>query len=233
MQGKVEKSCSGKWIRAFDDYLGKSKMSKDKKKKPVSGFSKPKKQRQYSESFYQLKAVLMNIEPPIWRRFVVSDGVSLHELHQILQIIMGWHDSHLHQFVLGPNVYADPDVEPDGDMGKMKDEHLFKLREVLPREGTAITYEYDFGDGWRHLVLVEQIFSSDESIGGRLVCLEGERACPPEDCGGYNGYAEVLEIIFNPFHPDYEAMLTWTGKDFNPEIFDLEKVNALLKKMEL
>jgi len=145
---------------------------------------------------------------------------------------MGWQESHLHQFVLGSEVYADSEMEPDGEMGKMKDERRFKLGEVLPRESTAITYEYDFGDGWKHLVLVEKIIFPDESVEECLICIEGERACPPEDCGGLHGYAEVLDIIFNPSHPDYKAMLDWTGKDFNPEIFNLKAVNALLKRLK-
>jgi pRiA4b ORF-3-like protein len=207
-------------------------MPRTNKKKTVLNSSKPFREKKNSERFYQLRVVLMDIEPPIWRRFIVSDLVNLHSLHEILQTIMGWHNSHLHQFVLGANVYADPEMEPDGEMGKMKDEHRFQLGEMLPMEGDAMTYEYDFGDRWRHLVLLEKIIVPVESKTRRLVCLEGERACPPEDCGGFNGYAEVLDIIFNPFHPDYEAMLNWTGKDFNPEVFDLQKVNALLKKLE-
>ncbi|MBI1822664.1 MAG: plasmid pRiA4b ORF-3 family protein, partial [Nitrospirae bacterium] len=132
----------------------------------------------------------------------------------------------------GADIYADPESEPDGEMGKMKNEHQFHLGELLPIESTAITYEYDFGDGWKHLVFVEKISASEQADRGRLICLEGERACPPEDCGGCHGYSEVLDIIFNPSHPDYEAMLDWTGKDFNPEIFDVQKVNALLKELE-
>ena len=174
----------------------------------------------------------MGIEPPIWRRFLVPASVDLHQLHQILQVIMGWQNSHLHQFVLGADVYADPEMEPEGEMGQMKDEHQFKLGEVLPREVTAITYEYDFGDRWKHLVLVEKIIFPDEPVEERLTCIEGERACPPEDCGGFHGYAEVLDIIFSPAHPDYEAMLDWTGKDFNPEIFNLQTVNARLKELK-
>jgi hypothetical protein len=93
-----------------------------------------------------------------------------------------------------------------------------------------MTYEYDFGDGWNHRISVERVLpESDPSR--PIVCLEGERACPPEDCGGFHGYAEILDIIFNPSHPDYEAMLDWTGRDFNPEVFDLEKVNRRLNEL--
>jgi hypothetical protein len=207
-------------------------MQKRNIKKKSSGVRKAPSLKNHPVNFYQLKIVLMNIDPPVWRRFLVPESISLHALHQVIQIVMGWSDSHLHQFVLGPDIYADPEVEPDGELGKMKNEHQFYLGELLPRESTAITYEYDFGDGWKHLVLVEKIATPEKLHSGRIVCLEGERACPPEDCGGCFGYAEVLDIIFNPSHPDYEAMLAWTGKDFNPEVFDQKKVNALLKEME-
>lgn len=209
-------------------------MPKGKIKKPAKSApkTKTKKEKPNPDNIYQIKILLMGIEPAIWRRFLVPASVTLHQFHEILQIVMGWQDSHLHQFALGADVYADPEMEPDGEMGQMKDEHRFKLGEVLPRETTAITYEYDFGDRWKHLVLVEKIIFSDEPVNESLICLEGERACPPEDCGGFHGYAEVLDIIFNPVHPDYEAMLNWTGKDFNPEIFNLQTVNALLKEFE-
>jgi hypothetical protein len=209
-------------------------MPKGKIKKPAKSApkSKTKKEKPAPDNIYQIKILLMGIEPPIWRRFLVPASVDLHQLHQILQVIMGWQNSHLHQFVLGADVYADPEMEPEGEMGQMKDEHQFKLGEVLPREVTAITYEYDFGDRWKHLVLVEKIIFPDEPVEERLTCIEGERACPPEDCGGFHGYAEVLDIIFSPAHPDYEAMLDWTGKDFNPEIFNLQTVNARLKELK-
>lgn len=210
-------------------------MPKGKVRKPakIAPKKNPKKENQAFDNIYQIKILLMGIEPPIWRRFFVPSTVNLHQLHKILQIVMGWEESHLHQFVLGADVYADPEMEPEGEMGQMKDEHRYKLGNILPRESTAITYEYDFGDRWKHLLLVEKIIPPDEPVDESLICIEGERACPPEDCGGYHGYAEVLDIIFNPSHPDYEAMLEWTGKDFNPEIFNLKAVNALLRKLSV
>jgi hypothetical protein len=171
----------------------------------------------------------METEPPIWRRLLVPGNTTLRRLDRIIQTAMGWTNSHLHTFTAGGVLYADPDAEWEIDV---KDERHVRLESIAKEESEAFVYEYDMGDSWRHQVFVEQV-RWDDSDGP--VCLAGERACPPEDCGGVDGYYSTLEILRNPRHDEYEHTKTWiesmTGGPFRPEAFDLEAVNAALAKL--
>ncbi len=172
-------------------------------------------------AIYQLKVTLKDSKPPIWRRILVPDSVSLYQLHNILQIVMGWEDYHLHQFLIGDEYYGNPE---DDEMGEMKNEKRFRLKQFVTGKGFKFFYEYDFGDGWEHVIQVEAVLPVEE---GRQypVCVEGKRACPPEDIGGVWGYEDFLEAISNPEHPEHDEMLEWYGEDFDPEFFDVEEVN--------
>jgi len=128
---------------------------------------------------YQLKISLKDVKPSIWRRIQVSGDTDLHQLHLIVQTVMGWTNSHLHMFNIGPATYSDPDADEECEMNEAK----FILRKVAPAEGMAFIYEYDFGDGWIHVIKVEKILFADENL-EHPVCVAGKRACPPEDCGG-------------------------------------------------
>jgi hypothetical protein len=142
---------------------------------------------------------------------------------------MGWEDYHLHQFVAGGEAYGVPD--PDFGM-EIRDEKRVRLNQLTRCEKAKIGYEYDFGDSWEHELLVEKILPRQD---GQTypVCLAGKRACPPEDCGGVWGYADFLEAIGNPKHPEHRAMREWGGEDFDPEAFDLERVNDRLKRLRI
>ena len=173
---------------------------------------------------YQLKVNLRGAKPPIWRRIQVPSDITLYKLHHILQVVMGWTDSHLHQFIVGRTSYG----EPHPDYGfEMRSEKRAKLDKIAPGEGDKFIYEYDFGDGWEHIVLVEKILAPEEGVRYPL-CLKGVRACPPEDVGGIWGYASFLEAIRDPEHPDHESMIEWIGIEFDPKEFDLEWVNEQL-----
>lgn len=174
---------------------------------------------------YQLEVTLTDIWPPIWRRLLVPGGTRLGKLHRILQRVMGWQDYHLHCFTIGGQVFGVPD--PD-DYEELLDESMVMLRQVALAAQTRLTYEYDFGDCWTHEILVEQILPSAGDV-RHAVCLAGRRACPPEDVGGVSGYAEFLEAIRDPQHEEHDSMLEWAGGAFDPEAFDLEKVNAQLR----
>lgn len=177
------------------------------------------------ENIYQLKVTLKRIKPPIWRRVQVPGNITLYRLHKILQVVMGWYNYHLYQFVIDGTYYSDPD---DEGLIEVKNARRRKLKDVVGQEKKRFIYEYDFGDGWEHEIIVEKILSPDP--GKRYpVCLNGRRACPPEDCGGPWGYADLLEILADPGHPQYEEMRAWAGEDFDPEKFDLEFVNKALK----
>jgi len=176
---------------------------------------------------YQIKITLIDTEPEIWRRIVVSGNTNLGLLHAIIQIAMGWTNSHLHQFIADNTFYSDPDL--DNEMEDMEDEYKMLLCEIAPKVGESFMYEYDFGDGWNHLIEVEKIIN--EGI-AHPICLDGARACPPEDCGGTGGYQDLCEIIQDPEHEEYESMLEWLNGGFDPDAFDVQKVNKYLKKLK-
>jgi hypothetical protein len=179
-------------------------------------------------SVYQLKVTLSGSEPPVWRRVQVPGEVSLARLHAVLQLAMGWHNSHLHQFSIGDTRYGEPD--PAVAELEFSNERTAKLNQVAPLVGNRFTYEYDFGDSWEHEIVVETIMPSEP--GARYpVCTGGERACPPEDCGGIWGYSELLEAVRDPEHPEHEEMLDWLEGNFDPEAFDLNEVNRRLRNL--
>jgi hypothetical protein len=182
-----------------------------------------------SNQIYQIKVTLDGTHPPVWRRIQVPSNTTLLKLHDILQIVMGWEDYHLHMFTIEGSIYGDPVDDEYGDLGTV-DEARFKLNQVIYREGQRLSYEYDFGDSWDHTLLVEKILPPQEGI-RYPICLKGKRACPPEDVGGGGGYENFLEAIRNPDHNEHEEYLTWVGGEFDPEAFDLEEVNAQLRSM--
>ena len=180
---------------------------------------------------YQIKITLQGSKPPIWRRLLVMSDISLAHLHTIIQVAMGWYDAHLHHFIVGQNYYSTP-LEFDIDDGlEAIDERRVTLQQIVTGEGFRFQYEYDFGDGWMHLIVVEKILPSLADLDAPLpVCIKGKRACPPEDIGGIWGYAAFLEAIKDPKHPEHADMVAWIGEDaFDAEEFDLEMVNKRLK----
>ena len=179
-----------------------------------------------SKSIYQIKISLIGVKPPIWRTVLVPSNLGLGPFHGVIQVAMGWTDSHLHQFIANQVFYGIPD---DDFELEMEDETKYKLSQLLKKEKDTITYEYDFGDSWEHKILLEKIFPFDTKT-VLPVCIKGKRACPPEDCGGIWGYEELLETISNPKHPDHEDMLKWLGGELDPEEFDLEEINGDLAK---
>jgi pRiA4b ORF-3-like protein len=179
-------------------------------------------------SVYQLKVTLSGSEPPIWRRVQVPGDISLARLHAVLQLAMGWHNSHLHQFSVGDTRYGEPD--PAVAELEFRNERTAKLNQVAPNANDRFIYEYDFGDSWEHEIVVEATVPP-EPVARYPVCTGGERACPPEDCGGFWGYAELLEAVQDPEHPNHEEMLDWLEGDFDPEAFDLNEVNRRLRNL--
>ncbi len=179
-------------------------------------------------SIYQLKVTLKDSKPPIWRRILVPSNIDLGEFHVILQIVLGWTDSHLHQFVSGRTLYGTPFDEFGSDLDlECEDETEYRLSQLLKKEKDSMIYEYDFGDGWEHKIVLEKIFPYDSSV-KVPTCVKGKRACPPEDCGGIWGYGNLLEAIKDPSHPEHREMLEWIGGDFDPEFFNIEKTNNTL-----
>jgi len=179
---------------------------------------------------YQLKVTLTWVKPPIWRRLLVPSSISLSTLHDILQTAMGWGGGHLHQFVAPGGTYygvADPEY---GD-ADTEDEDRFRLDQVLGQEKASMVYEYDFGDGWAHKIVLEKILAPAAGV-AVLSCIGGKRACPPDDCGGVPGYDNFLAAIGDPEHPEHKDMLEWIGGKFDPEAFDLKAANRKLAALK-
>ena len=180
------------------------------------------KETRGSESVYELKVTLLHSRPPIWRRLQVESDATLERIHLVLQIVMGWTDSHMHGFRV-------PEAGQRGARRRFlpiedADEETTRLADVLRRPKDRFVYDYDFGDGWEHEVVLEAIVS--RSAGARYPhLLAGRRACPPDDVGGIPGYNRFLLAIGDPNHPDHDEMVEWGGDDFDPARFDVQAVN--------
>ena len=184
---------------------------------------------------YQLKVTLKWSKPPIWRRVQVRGDMRLDKLHNIIQIAMGWTDTHLHQFIVGKGFAVTYYGKPNPEFANMGSETLnekrYTVADLAPAAKGKFIYEYDFGDGWHHEVLVEKILPPDPAF-KHPVCLAGANACPPEDCGGIHGYYSLLEILADPKHPEHADMKEWIGGEPNPREFSVEGVNTVLKRLK-
>ena len=183
---------------------------------------------------YQLKVVLLGAKPPIWRRLQVPGNANLGWLHTVLQTAMGWTNSHLHHFLTREARYSALHFHEDMGFGEEPDRDEAKaiLMRIAPGKGARFGYEYDFGDSWEHEIIVEKLLPSDPTAATVARCLDGARACPPEDCGGVWGYANLLEILKDRKHPEHKDMKAWIGGAFDAEAFDLAKINLWLRKLK-
>jgi hypothetical protein len=179
---------------------------------------------------YQMKVTLKWTKPPIWRRVVVREDLKLDRLHWVIQLAMGWTNSHLHQFITGVQSYGVPDPDYD-DMGtKMLNEKRYTVADLARSGNKKFIYEYDFGDGWAHEVKIEKVLPPDAGF-KHPVCLGGANACPPEDCGGIPGFYNFVEAMGNPNHPEHEELKEWYGGEWDATRFEVEEVNQELKSL--
>ena len=183
------------------------------------------------ERIYQFKITLKDIKPPIWRRIQVRD-CTLDKLHERIQTAMGWTNSHLHHFQIKDALYGDPWLLDENFMEmNYKDSRVMMLSKILPKGGKRFhfEYEYDFGDSWWHEVLFEGCLRVEP--GQRYpLCVEGERACPPEDVGGTSGYAGFLVSIADPDDDRHQERLEWIGGSFDPEYFNPENATKRMRR---
>lgn len=181
------------------------------------------------DSVYKLHISLTESDPLIWRRFDVKGDYSLWRLHQVLQRVMGWEDSHLHEFIIEGKHYGRPDWDDDPGFGpQLFDERRFKVRSVAPNAGMAFQYIYDFGDGWMHEIRVEAIAPPNSSAYYPR-CIGGANACPPEDSGGLGGYYDKLRIMNDPADPEHEDIKEWMS-EFPPKPFSRDFINLSLRR---
>ncbi len=173
----------------------------------------------------QLRITLDDVLPAVWRRLLVPGDIRLSDLHAVFQVAMGWTDSHLHSFSIGSKVFgAQYEDHPKEEL----DEKSVTLVEALG-DLRRFHYAYDFGDDWQHEIVIED---QSMSIAGLkfAVCLDGQRACPLEDCGGAWGYVHLLEVLSDPDHEEFDDMTGWIGDYFDPELCDLSEINVALQR---
>lgn len=185
---------------------------------------------QPADTVYQFRITLLDVHPPIWRRIQVQD-CALDELHGHIQAAMGWTDSHMYLFDIDGLSYGRA-VEYDSDGGyELVSASQTLLQTVVPesQRGFSFRYTYDLGDGWEHLVVLERTCAAEPKA-TYPICLDGRRACPPENCGGTPGYEHLLLVLHDPDHEDYDDLLEWTGKDFDPEDFDPKRATRLMAR---
>jgi hypothetical protein len=170
----------------------------------------------------QLKVTLRQVRPPVWRRLLVDSSWTLAKLSGALETAMGWYGGHLHAFDSDGVMYGK--LDPDWDV---RDERKFRVGDLLPGVGSKMRWDYDFGDGWEHDVVVEAIVDRDPKL-RHPHCVAGRRACPPDDCGGPCGYAEMLEALGDTGHPRHEETAEWMSTGFDPAYFNAREINLLL-----
>ena len=169
------------------------------------------KQAETRVEVYVIKVTLLGTTPPVWRRILVPREITLRNLHRTLQTVVGWSDSHLHQFV----------CQRTGLSGsrsrvgiKIADESRTMLGEFIGTAGARLLYEYDFGDSWKHELLLEDILLGDGTF--QQTCVAGQRCCPPEDCGGPQGFAELLRAFHDANDPNHDEVCEWLGDYVTP-----------------
>jgi len=198
------------------------------KKKSAKTWAPAKKKPE--KVVYQFKITLMGVKPKVWRRIVIKDCF-LEDLHWHIQGAFGWTNSHLHDFDIGPDRYGIPSMIDMEDMPECKDSTKTLLSELLPEDGKPFVfkYTYDLGDNWEHEVLFEGVVEVPKRT--RLpICIEGKRACPPEDCGGEGGYEHLLYVLGDPTHEEHEDYRQWVGEFFDPERFDPKMATAIMRE---
>jgi Plasmid pRiA4b ORF-3-like protein len=169
---------------------------------------------------------LDEVMPRVWRRLLVPGSIRLAKLNDVFQVAMGWTNSHLHRFTIGDESFAmllDDYPEDEAD-----EKEVSVLQAIA--EHRRFSYEYDFGDSWGHEVVVEELTRLPHGL-KHAVCLDGQNACPPEDCGGVGGYAALLEALADPTHVDHNELMDWVGGTFDPALFGLAAVNAELQRL--
>lgn len=185
-----------------------------------------------TDKIYQVQIALKGFKPKVWRRLLIPSNLLLSDFHKIIQTSMGWTNSHLHQFIKNRTFYTEKVQDDDfwDEMNNVDYENI-KISDLLKKEKDKIIYEYDFGDCWEHDIILEKILPLDANTKYPL-CLTGKMNCPPEDCGGIWGYSDMLEILQKPDHEEYESYIEWLGEKFDPEYFNKDEVNELLRKKD-
>jgi hypothetical protein len=181
-----------------------------------------------TEQAYTLQITLEHSKPLIWRTVIVSSHLTLDRLHDIIQIVMGWKDYHLHQFTMGNRCFAS---DPESlDILNGENEGKIRLCDLLKKENMQLEYEYDFGDSWVHQIILQKMESIPANHRLQMTCLDGRMACPPEDVGGISGFTHFCQVMKDPQDPEHEELKNWLGGKFRARSLDLDAINEELNK---
>jgi hypothetical protein len=187
----------------------------------------PGDERTLTLTVHELRVTLLDVSPPVWRLVRVPSALPLSTVHAVVQIALGWEDRHLHEWRVGDVTYGLSDEDSWGE--ELADESTAILGEVAPAD-SAFRYDYDFGDGWEHLVEVIAVKPYDADV-PPVACLAGARACPPEDCGGPSGYEHLIDALRDPDDAEHEEMVELVGDAWDPDEFDAGQINRLLEHL--
>lgn len=183
---------------------------------------------------HELKIVLDGSKPAIWRQVRVPADATLGWLHAVIQVAMGWTNSHLHHFLTPEARYCNPRHEEEEQLGPIpdRDEEDARVCQVFPEDGRPVVYEYDFGDSWMHKITNQKLYWMEVSEAQVPVCVDGARACPPEDSGGIWGFYEMLKALKDRRHPNHATMKSWLGGPFKATAFNMVGINTALRKLK-
>jgi hypothetical protein len=201
-------------------------------KKPTSAAKA--KSSKTPEKILEIKITLQEVKPTVWRTIAIDVQASLEDLHQAIQLSMGWQFAHLYAFsIVGKRGrvterYSSNDFQLDGTESTEKT----KLADLVEAGVKEFQYEYDFGDSWEHTIKILGALKAPEAGKKYPICLDGAMACPPEDCGGTPGYENLMAVMSNPKDPEYKEMKEWLGKKFDPTKFSLTAANKALKEIQ-
>jgi hypothetical protein len=183
----------------------------------------------------QIKVQIKGItKPPVWRRLLVPSLFNIDQLHTLIQVSFGWGDSHLYQFEAGRGwdkvLYGLPDEDGWEDMDDSREN---PVTELFGQVGEKASYIYDFGDNWEHVLTLEDVSKSNLPT---AQLIDGKGTCPPEDCGGIWGYANLKEAVNDPGNPECASFREWLGlgkeEVYDPGEFDLAYFQQLVKQMQ-
>ncbi len=180
------------------------------------------------EDLFVLRVTLQNVDPAVTREFVVTGDTPLPVLHLIIQVCMGWSNAHFYEFQKGAEKYGTP--SEDFPEMKVTDDRGLCVFDLLSQEGDTITYVYDFGDYWEHIVqLITVVPDSDGAV--VPVCVAGSMACPPEDVGGPPGFEEFKEAAADPDHSRHDELMDWVGWGWEATDFNIHETNVILGRV--
>ena len=185
-----------------------------------------------SDAILRLKIVLVDTEPPIWRRVEVPAEMTLKDLHTVIQAAMGWQNAHLYQFHVGRETIDGPGMG-GGGWGESRSigAGRVRLEDLTARSVKRFDYVYDMGgDSWEHRIQIERLLAADPAVSYPQL-LDGALCCPPEDVGGVPGFYEFLDAMSDPTHPDHDDRIDWYGGKFDPEEFDVERIRKDLSRI--